>query len=308
MNDVLLSVLVITYNQEKYIAQTLESILQQNHKYSYEIIVGEDCSTDCTKRIIEEYVTEYPDIIKPIYNNPNLGLIGNYFNTISKCSGKYIMECAGDDYWLPNKVEKQISFMENNPQVGMCYGKAKVWNESKSCFEKNCIGGDYLNFNYLFNRCPITAASVCFRNDIMKEYVAKINPAEKNWKMEDYPAWLWFCKNSKIEYLDDVFYVYRVIDNSISNTSDIQKQIDFLSSLYDVRKYFSGNDETLLRLAKNLYYEEVAYKYSKIKNIDEYRQNIRKSDSKNARIRHILSYVPFYFEIINLLKKMKKNV
>ena len=133
MQDIMFSVAIITYNQEKYISQTLDSILNQQHDYKYEIVIGEDCSTDKTKQIIEEYVAKYPEIIKPLYNNPNKGLINNYFNVINHCQGKYIMECAGDDYWLPGKVKSQIEFMENNLDVGMCYGKVKFWNENKIC-------------------------------------------------------------------------------------------------------------------------------------------------------------------------------
>ena len=131
MNDLMFSILVITYNQEKYIAKTLDSILSQEHDYKYEIVIGEDCSSDGTRAIIEAYANKYPLIIKPIYNNPNLGLIKNYFNTLAQCTGKYIMECAGDDWWLPGKVSFQIDYMEKHPDVGMCYGRAKRFIESK---------------------------------------------------------------------------------------------------------------------------------------------------------------------------------
>ena len=80
MSNLQLSVCIITYNQEKYLPQALDSILNQEHNYSYEIIVGEDCSTDNTRKVLEDYATKYPDIIKPIYNNHNLGLLKNYYN------------------------------------------------------------------------------------------------------------------------------------------------------------------------------------------------------------------------------------
>jgi glycosyltransferase involved in cell wall biosynthesis len=122
MREPFLSVAVITYNQTNYIAQTLDSIIEQRHNYLYEIIVGEDYSTDGTRDILLKYKERYPDIIKLILNESNLGLIKNYFNVISQCSGKYIMQCAGDDYWLPGKVSTQITFMEDNPDVGLCCG------------------------------------------------------------------------------------------------------------------------------------------------------------------------------------------
>lgn len=77
MSNLQLSVCIITYNQEKYLPQALDSVLQQEHEYSYEIVIGEDCSFDGTRKIIEDYVEKYPDIIKPLYHNPNKGFIAN---------------------------------------------------------------------------------------------------------------------------------------------------------------------------------------------------------------------------------------
>ena len=119
MDELMFSALVITYNQKEFIAETLESILSQKHSYRYEIIVGDDCSTDGTQDVLKEYQSRYPDIIKLSLNEKNLGIVGNYYNTAAKAQGKYLLECAGDDYWLPGKVEKQISLMEENPDCGM---------------------------------------------------------------------------------------------------------------------------------------------------------------------------------------------
>ena len=138
MDNPLVSIAIITYNQEEYIKFTLDSILQQQHNYSFEIVIGDDCSKDKTREILQSYKDQYPEIIKLIFNENNLGIIKNYFNVLANCSGKYIMECAGDDYWLPGKIQNQISLMETNPNVGICYsnvmtknentGKNKTWN------------------------------------------------------------------------------------------------------------------------------------------------------------------------------------
>lgn len=233
----LLSVIVITYNQEEYISQTLDSILSQEQGYPYEIVIGEDYSTDGTKRIIEEYAKKYPEIIKPIYNKPNLGLIKNYFNTLSLCSGKYIMECAGDDYWLPGKVKKQIEFMEANPDVGMCYGVVRVWDEKIQEFQ-GLIGAQRKTIQEIVQNCTIPAPTVCFRNELIKKYVKEINPVEKDWLMEDFPMWLWLSKESKIQFLNEEFAVYRKIENSISHSLDVEKHIKLNISGVKIIRFF----------------------------------------------------------------------
>lgn len=240
MQEIMFSVAVITYNQEMYISQTLDSILNQEHDYKYEIVIGEDCSTDKTKQIIEEYVAKYPEIIKPLYNNPNKGLINNYFNVINHCQGKYIMECAGDDYWLPGKVKSQIEFMEKSPEVGMCYTKAKFWNENKQNYEKKLFGSDIESFEKLLttgNKVP--ALSVCLRKNLAEQYVNEIKPQEKNWLMEDYPMWLWFSHECKVKFFDEVTAVYRVLENSASHSVDVEKQIKFQKNVRDIQMFFS---------------------------------------------------------------------
>ena len=237
----MLSVAVITYNQEDYIAQTLDSILSQEHDYKYEIVIGEDNSSDNTKKIIKEYAAKYPEIIKPLYNNPNKGLIRNYFNVIQHCQGKYIMECAGDDYWLPGKVKKQIDFMEANPDVGMCYSKAKFWNERTKQYGKNLIGSDIKSFeNLLNNGNVVPALTVCFRKILLEKYIKDVSPLEKSWLMEDYPMWLYFTHEGKVKFIDDVTAVYRVLDNSASHNVDVEKQFKFEKNTEEIKCFFSN--------------------------------------------------------------------
>lgn len=239
MQDIMFSVVVITYNQDKYISQTLDSILKQEHGYKYEIVIGDDCSLDKTKQIIEEYVEKYPEIIKPLYNNPNKGLIKNYFNVINHCNGKYIMECAGDDYWLPGKVKKQIEFMEANPDIGMCYTKAKYWNDKLSKYEKRIFGQDVSCFEtILLDGNKVPALSVCFRNELVFNYIKDVEPQKKEWLMEDVPMWLYFTYFSKIKFIDEVTAVYRVLEESASHSSDINKQLKFVNSAYDIRCFY----------------------------------------------------------------------
>lgn len=268
MNDLMFSVCVITYNQEKYIAQTLDSILNQNCRYTYEIIVGDDCSTDGTKEIIDEYASKYPAIIRPIYNEKNLGLIKNYFNVINHCKGKYIMQCAGDDWWLPGKVANQIEFMKTHEDVGMCYGKAMVFNESKNRYENNSIGSSQNSFDDLLAGNTIPAPTVCFRNSIFRQYIYEIVPNNKNWIMEDYPAWLWFSKESNIKYLDRDLVVYRVLENSVSHSTDPEKQVAFEKNVYEIKNFYRKKygyplvtfDEEIRKI--NIVYRKLLSNYS----------------------------------------------
>lgn len=115
------SVAVITYNMEKYLRTLLDSILQQNVNFEYEIIIDDDCSPDDSRKIIKEYQEKYPHIIKPSLRNSNVGGSRNMYGVLKQCNGKYIAILEGDDFWEDkNKLQYQIDFLEANPEyIGM---------------------------------------------------------------------------------------------------------------------------------------------------------------------------------------------
>ena len=89
-NEPIVSILMPTYNQEKYVGQAIESVLNQNFDKNYVIIIGDDCSTDNTRTICEKYQNKYPEAIKLIFNESNLGIVKNYQNLFNQVNSKYI--------------------------------------------------------------------------------------------------------------------------------------------------------------------------------------------------------------------------
>ncbi len=130
----LVSICCTAYNQEKYIAQTLESFLGQRCHFAYEILVHDDASTDRTPEIIREYAAKHPDVIRPMLQSENQyckGIsIDGTFN-FPRARGKYIALCEGDDYWCdPEKLQRQIDHMESNPSCTFSFTNGYVHDES----------------------------------------------------------------------------------------------------------------------------------------------------------------------------------
>ncbi|MGE4286373.1 MAG: glycosyltransferase [Phycisphaerae bacterium] len=116
------SVVVITYNHEDYIRQNIESIAGQKTSYDFEIIIGEDCSTDSTREICIELQKQYPDIIRIIYSNTNVGMRTNEQRVMKAARGRYLAICEGDDYWkCENKLQRQYDYLEAHPECAMVY-------------------------------------------------------------------------------------------------------------------------------------------------------------------------------------------
>lgn len=119
-NDVQVSVCIVTYNHEKFIAECLESLVNQQTNFKFEIIIGEDCSTDSTRLIIQSYVNKYPNLIIPLFYEENVGAVENIKRVYKNAKGKYIAHLDGDDVALPNKLQKQFDILEKNTSYNIC--------------------------------------------------------------------------------------------------------------------------------------------------------------------------------------------
>lgn len=120
-NDIVVSVCVITYNHEKYIAQCLENIVAQECGFAYEVVVRDDCSTDGTRDIVELFCDRYPKLFRLIHAEENIGANRNLLKVFEHSRGQYIALCEGDDYWLDKKkLQIQIDAMREHPGVMFC--------------------------------------------------------------------------------------------------------------------------------------------------------------------------------------------
>ncbi len=123
MNDPKLSVIFITYNHEKYVEKALRSVLDQKTDFEYEVIIGEDCSTDSTRQIIDRVTEQYPEkTVRKLYRKENLGRpTKNVYETTMECKGEYLAYLEGDDFWTDErKLQKQVDFLQEHPEYIAC--------------------------------------------------------------------------------------------------------------------------------------------------------------------------------------------
>lgn len=118
------SVAMITYNHERYIAQAVESVLKQKTRFEVEILVGEDCSTDGTRKVLQQLDAAHPGRLRLMLHEKNLGLLGkaNLAAVFAACRGEYMILLEGDDFWIDeNKLQKQVDFLDAHPEFGGCF-------------------------------------------------------------------------------------------------------------------------------------------------------------------------------------------
>ncbi len=127
----MVSIIVLSYNHEKFICQALESILMQKVNFNYEILVGDDASTDRTQNILKEYEERYPEKFRVFYRKDNLGATKNSYELLTNAKGKYLATCEGDDFWTdPNKLQLQVDFLESHPEYIGCTHKFTIVDEN----------------------------------------------------------------------------------------------------------------------------------------------------------------------------------
>lgn len=249
------SICCITYNHAKYIRQALDSFLMQKTNFPYEVLIHDDASTDGTTEIIKEYENKYPEIIKPIYQKENQfskGVsISKTFN-FPRVKGKYVALCEGDDYWTDeNKLQKQVDFMDANPDYTICF------HDVKRIFEISSQENDIYptaatkqvcplyDFNNLLHCNFIQTNSVMYRWDAVKN-VCKNFP--DNILPGDWYLHLMFAKEGKIKHLPEVMSVYRINSGGIWSQSYSDREQFFLK-IY--ARFLNFSDAVCKNLEKN---------------------------------------------------------
>lgn len=243
----LVSVLVTTYNHKDYISKCLESILMQKTDFPVELVIGEDCSTDGTREIVEEYKKNYPDVIRLITSEDNIGPVKNGLRGIKACSGKYLSVCDGDDFWNDkHKLQKQIDFLEKNKEYGMVYSDIYIIDkEGKEVVNEKVTDQTYYKsgdvFWELMKVCFINTNTVLIRKKILDELLnEKHFDIKQKWFIYDYWFWLNIAKEYKVKFFNEKLATYRIHFNNISNDKKFFAERSFLVKL-DVISNF-GDD------------------------------------------------------------------
>jgi glycosyltransferase involved in cell wall biosynthesis len=229
---IVVSVSISAYNHAKFIAQTLDSILAQETNFAYEIIVGDDGSKDNTAQILREYQARFPDQIRLLLHEKNLGGGGklNALSTDAIAEGKYICPVDGDDYWTsPHKLQKQVDFLETHPDCSMCFHNAQIVWEDGSHPSSLLNGPDQKEISTVDDLIGeteiwfIATSSIMFRKGLFETY--------PDWffrsKSGDIPRTVLWAKHGNIGYLPEVMSVYRKNQGGLSFT-DHESDAEFL--------------------------------------------------------------------------------
>lgn len=262
-NKILLTVIVITYNHEKYIRKALESILMQKTDFNYEILIGDDNSQDETKLILKEYAKKYPDKIKIFIRNKNVGATKNVYNLFKKAKGQFISLLEGDDYWISEeKLQRQVDFLEQNNDYSGCSHSCIVVNEHEEMIpEKNkkndnnfwCYNEEiYTLDNFLIGKFPGQLGTLVFRN-IWKDSLNYSIIYEAHRIIFDRTIALLLCQNGDVYHMEEEMSCYRYVekiggDNWQSQSRFINKRYEEFAYICKLENYIKKNINSTLNM------------------------------------------------------------
>jgi glycosyltransferase involved in cell wall biosynthesis len=251
----LVSVKMMTYNHEPYIGQAIESVILQQTNFPFELVIGEDCSTDGTREIVFDYQKKYPEIIRVITSDKNVGARKNNVRLAKACRGKYIAYCEGDDYWHnPEKLQIQVDYLEAHPECGLVHSDV-VWHNVESCktiprhYKERKLSHDHENvlrsiieFKYHVMTCTAVIRK-CLLDEIHQ--TCRFEFSEK-FLMGDIQTWIEIARRSKVKYIDETLATYNALPESACRTKDIDKTFRFRINFAEIRMYYAdkycGND------------------------------------------------------------------
>lgn len=243
-SEPLVSIVCETFNHEDYIRQALDGFVMQKTNFIFEILIHDDASTDNTVDIILQYEKKYPSLIRPIYQKENQYSKGVEITTqvqFARARGKYLAICEGDDYWVdPCKLQKQVDFLEKNPEYGLVYTEVDKLIDKSNIIEKeifkNQLGLKNNTFeDILINAWWLAPCSWMIRTDVYFRHECLQN----HYVAGDFLLLLIMSKNSKIYFLKESTAVYRELLNSASHFTDLQPRYIFYQGIFKIQMDFA---------------------------------------------------------------------
>ncbi len=210
----LVSIAMMAYNCEQYIAQAIEGIMMQETDFPYQLVIGEDFSTDATRQICEKYAQEYPNKIKLLPSERNWGMLRNFFRILDNIESKYVAWCDSDDFWTdPEKLQLQVSFLESHSDYGLVYtdvnivdGKGQLKDDPEQAAIRETFDRGNVFFKLLTGGNFIMTCSTVFRKDCLV-----YDKTNEDLNMFGYDFWFWLniSMRTKVHFINKRTISYR---------------------------------------------------------------------------------------------------
>lgn len=317
LKNPLVSVVIPSYNRANTIGQTIDSILQQRCNFDFEIVIGDDCSTDNVREILQDYQKKYPEKITLLFYEKNIGLGANWATCVKHCRGKYIANCDNDDYWHnPEKLQLQVDFLEKHPEYGVCHTDYRNHNRETNRIEEVVVSGDTFDiplqkaiFTGKFRCCN---ATMMYRKVLIDKYVNLDDYIQYKFTLQDWNTWIILSAYTDFYCIPVSTATFGIETESVTRPKDYNVIIQRFIKEKQMYKYLcdqfpedlpfdeKGYDSYVNGLLLGMAYNKGDYNSAR-----KYAIQLIGMGSKKLKVRMAQNIVTFY--LFGLLKKIRSG-
>jgi glycosyltransferase involved in cell wall biosynthesis len=230
---VAVSVLVVTYNHARFVRQAVDSALAQQLSQPFEILISEDCSTDGTRQIVEEYAESHPHLVRLLLSERNLHSNEVVARGFRAAQGRYVALLDGDDYWTSDdKLHAQVAFLDGRPDITICFHNAQVVDEhSRSAGRLWNVPDqpEISGLHALLRGNFIATSSVVYRRAAVAEIPAWY---DHFFPVTDWPLHVLYAREGRIGYLDRTLGAYRLHGGGLFSPLDERQKLEANADFY----------------------------------------------------------------------------
>jgi glycosyltransferase involved in cell wall biosynthesis len=256
----LVSVSITTYNLEKWLPRALDSVLGQRRDFPLEIVIGDDCSQDASVQIARSYQERFPDIIRVLERDKNVGIQRNTYETIDQCRGKFIAWLDADDYWTdPEKLSIQVETLESDPTITLCghYTREVTPDGQVNRERVTSIPPGRYGLDEILRHNLMTPAAVMFRSGLHRKLPAWYFDLPS---LSDWPIWVLAALAGDIVLIDRIMADCMLTPNSSFMSKSLVFRYTMVAEFYQqVESILPSKWHRLVRAEKGKQYESIAY-------------------------------------------------
>ena len=255
-NQPYVSIVMTSYNRERYISQAIDSILSQEVNFQYEIIIGDDFSTDNSRMILENYHTKYPNIFVLNLQMSNQGFGTNWATTLQLARGKYVAFLDDDDYYCDKcRLQEMVDYMDEHSPCGLLHTNYyRLYNETGEMVPNNArdASNEDAMLGLYHGTYPLCFGTCMIRNSLIKQYVNLEDYIRLKFTIQDWPTCILLADYTEFHYMNKLSYVYRKYEGSMSapktydaiikKYSQEERMYEYICSKFPHKLHYDANE------------------------------------------------------------------
>ena len=309
---ILISTIIPSYNRADTVGETIDSILAQKVDADIEIVIGDDCSTDNAREVLEQYRQKNPDIIRLFLREQNMGLGANWAQCVKDCRGEFICNCDNDDYWHnPNKLQLQLDYMRAHPECNILITNHRTHNRSTGEIKEYEVVLDHNDIQMqMWHGGKFCNATIMYRADFMKSHLDLDEFIRRRFTLQDWPAWVILTGYTDVDLIPVSTATFGIETVSITRPDSVERLAKRYEGDREVCRYLGELFPEKFPFTDEMWDNYAAGRLcAKAFDVDDFESAKRygKNNTSLSPFKRLCSQNRVLFELYRLFKRIKRG-